>query len=413
MNYYPNNRGFSLIEILVVLGLIFFLFTNFFYLWNTSQIFKKGRDSRRINDLQALDISIKNLLATQDYINLGEENIIYISLPDSSSTCGSYNLNKVFLPFSYRCQTNNDYLKTNGQGWLPINFAPANVLVLSQLPVDPLNNANYFYSYQVKNGRYKLTARFEDKNFIEKMVSDGGLEMTLYEVGSDLRIPSPQSGLVFYLPFNEGIGTTAYDLSGYNNNGTLYSGSVVCSNPPTSGCPQWINGKVGKALSFDGVNDYVWPLGFKAKVTTGFTVGVWFRTSNSGNRMFVVNQWGAIGENNSSWGIEKLNTNVIRFELHNGYQNYIIDSVANVFNNGQWHYAVLVFDGSRFYAYLNGELLSNPINAAVQDSTSYDVHIGAEAQNKNNTWNGFIDEVRIYNRVLSTDEIKVIYEASK
>ncbi len=136
-------------------------------------------------------------------------------------------------------------------------IASSSVLVLSSLPVDPLNNADYFYAYQVKNGRYKLTARFEDKSFIEKMVLDGGLEPTLYEVGSDLRMPSPQSGLVLYLPFSEGTGTIAYDLSGYGNNGTLYSSTTICSNPPTSGCPQWVNGKVGKALSFDGVDDWV------------------------------------------------------------------------------------------------------------------------------------------------------------
>jgi hypothetical protein len=63
-------------------------------------------------------------------------------------------------------------------------------------------------------------------------------------------------GLVGAWKFDEGSGTIAYDSSGNNNHGTLYSGSNVCSNPPTSGCPTWVDGKFGKALQFDGVDDY-------------------------------------------------------------------------------------------------------------------------------------------------------------
>ena len=52
-------------------------------------------------------------------------------------------------------------------------------------------------------------------------------------------------GLVGYWSMNEGTGTTAYDGSGNGNNGTLTNG------------PQWTTGKVGGALQFDGVDDYV------------------------------------------------------------------------------------------------------------------------------------------------------------
>jgi prepilin-type N-terminal cleavage/methylation domain-containing protein len=145
-----NNKGMTFVEMLVVMGIISILFASFFYIWNTMDIFRKSRDSKRINDLQLLDSALKTLLSTERNINLGEENIIYTSLPDSSSTCGSYNLLPLFSPYSYRCQTSQNYLKVDGNGWLPVNFTLGKILTISVLPIDPLNNKDYFYAYQVR-----------------------------------------------------------------------------------------------------------------------------------------------------------------------------------------------------------------------------------------------------------------------
>jgi hypothetical protein len=53
-----------------------------------------------------------------------------------------------------------------------------------------------------------------------------------------------EEGLVGYWSFDEGEGTIAHDYSGNSNDGTIYGAT-------------WVDGKVGKALSFDGVDDYV------------------------------------------------------------------------------------------------------------------------------------------------------------
>ena len=55
----------------------------------------------------------------------------------------------------------------------------------------------------------------------------------------------PHPGLVGWWRFDEGTGNTAKDSSQYGNDGTIY------------GTPTWVNGKYGKALSFDGANNYV------------------------------------------------------------------------------------------------------------------------------------------------------------
>src|SRR3989344_3375462 len=58
--------------------------------------------------------------------------------------------------------------------------------------------------------------------------------------------PPSNFGLISYWSMNEGTGIVAGDSSGNGNNGTLING------------PTWTNGKLGKALDFDGSNnDYV------------------------------------------------------------------------------------------------------------------------------------------------------------
>jgi hypothetical protein len=58
-----------------------------------------------------------------------------------------------------------------------------------------------------------------------------------------------------WLTFDEGSGNIAYDYSGNKNNGVLLDANATNNDGNTP--PQWTNGRFGKALSFDGVDDYV------------------------------------------------------------------------------------------------------------------------------------------------------------
>ena len=74
--------------------------------------------------------------------------------------------------------------------------------------------------------------------------------------------------LVLYYPLDEGGGATAYDLSGNGNDGTL------------GGDPQWMAGKIGDALDFDG-DDYV-DAGNSSTLdfgTNNWTVTAWAKTT--------------------------------------------------------------------------------------------------------------------------------------
>jgi prepilin-type N-terminal cleavage/methylation domain-containing protein len=406
---FQNNKGMTFVEVLIVMGIISILFASFFYIWNTMDIFRKSRDSKRINDLQLLDTALKTLLSTERNINLGEENIIYTSLPDSSSTCASYNLLPLFFPYSYRCQTSENYLKVDGNGWLPVNFTLGKILTISVLPIDPLNNKDYFYAYQVRQGRYKLTARFETKTNISKMSNDGGFEPTLYEVGSDLFIPSPHSGLVGYWSFDEGTGTIAYDLSGYGNNGTLNNFNFT----ETSG---WTTGKIGKALIFDGVDDWVRVSNTPSlDINKNVSVFAWVNRSRIVDWERILGKYYYSGGNTGSWELD-LGQGYLRC-LFNINGTWIYTNAPDGTNNATstWYFVGCVYDGSKLYNYVNGELKATSIASGNITTTTYPLAIGTTSNGTDiqNVIQGIIDELRIYNRALSDSEIKALYEATK
>jgi prepilin-type N-terminal cleavage/methylation domain-containing protein len=404
-----NNKGMTFIEMLVVMTIISILFASFFYIWNTMDVFRKSRDSKRINDLQLLDTALKTLLSTERNINLGQENVIYTSLPDSSSTCGSYNLLPLFSPYSYRCQTSQNYLKVDGNGWLPVNFTLGKILMVSVLPVDPLNNEDYFYAYQVRYGRYKLTARFEAQVNISKMVNDGGFEPTLYEVGSDLFIPSPHSGLVGYWNFDEGTGTIAYDLSGYGNNGTLVNFSFT----ETSG---WTTGKIGKALIFDGADDWVKVSSTPSlDINKNISVFAWVNRSRIVDWERILGKYFWSSGNTGSWELD-LGQGYLRC-IFNVNGTWIYANAPAGTNNatGTWYFVGCVYDGSRLYNYVNGELKATSIASGNITTTTYPLAIGTTSNGTaiQDVIQGIADEVRIYNRALSASEIKALYEVTR
>ena len=76
--------------------------------------------------------------------------------------------------------------------------------------------------------------------------------------------------LVGYWKFEEGSGTIVADSSGYGNNGNTYG-------------PSWVDGKIGKALNFDGNDDYVDFGNSNSLNTTSITVSFWLNLASDPN----------------------------------------------------------------------------------------------------------------------------------
>jgi hypothetical protein len=218
------------------------------------------------------------------------------------------------------------------------------------------------------------------------------------------------SSLVMWLTFDEGNGTIAKDSSGYNNDGTLYNSSTVCSNPPTSGCPTWVNGKFGKAISFDGIDDYV-DVGEKTTLRpTSLTVEAWVNFNQLPSQ---VGHWMSF------------------VSKHSAYKGYVLEGASTIYPDrivgvmadgsnwrripgptiqvGRWYHVVLTYDGTMKF-YVDGTLYGSDTFTLVQDAVT-PLQIGRSAT-YGNYFSGIVDEVRIYNRALSEEEILSHYQQS-
>jgi hypothetical protein len=213
--------------------------------------------------------------------------------------------------------------------------------------------------------------------------------------------PIEDPNLVAWYTLDEGIGRTAIDWSGHDGHGTLI------------GDVQWAAGVQGGALSFNrSTSDYVEaPEAPNVTGTHSRTATAWIKTATYGE----IVSWGQnvagqkwifrVQESNGTLG-------AIRVEVNGGYQVGSTDV-----RDEEWHHvaAVLVDDGSpdanEISLYVDGLLEANsaqldePINTAAGV-----VRIGLSPWH-NRPFNGLIDDVRIYDKVLTGEEIGRMFGA--
>lgn len=209
-----------------------------------------------------------------------------------------------------------------------------------------------------------------------------------------------QGGLVGYWNFDEGFGTTAGDSSGHDNTGTLYNG------------PVWVDGKVGKALSFDGADDYVQtPQSNSLDVTGQVTVEAWIfpraYVDDTGCDSHIISRCDYSGGH--LYVLGTFSNGKVSFSV-NPYPDAHPSAVTLPLN--AWAHLAMTYDGSYVRLYINGEFDSSYSQSGPIYTTSNWLAIGCKPTGP---WggagtyayfNGMIDEVRIYNRALSQQEIQ-------
>ncbi len=211
--------------------------------------------------------------------------------------------------------------------------------------------------------------------------------------------------LIGWWRFDEGAGTTAVDLSGYGNDGTL------------QGDPQWVNGKFGKALQFDGVDDFVEvPHADILTVDTEVTVMAWINTERHGGPG--TESWQGIVAKSNSPRSYSLYTEASG-ALHFSTTSTVINDYVGTLSSGQvplneWvHVAAMVVDGEHQY-YINGEPAGTSGSDIVLPGTAdtSPVLIGRTGEGAARSFLGIIDDVRIYNEALTQEEIQIIMQGA-
>jgi len=189
--------------------------------------------------------------------------------------------------------------------------------------------------------------------------------------------------------FDEGAGEIAKDSSGNNNDVTLNNGV------------QWVDGQFNKALSFDGIDDFASavvpdaPQGASVRTLVG-----WAKSNNPGIKCGVVAYGNPVL--NGVFGFLHY-SGVWYSQLWGAEPDFDVPTKVKV--DTLWHHHAVLYDGKNVIHYIDGEVVSSEPRTPATVGTTL---IMGEEVDRNEWFNGLIDEVAIFNVVLSKDDIKNI-----
>ncbi|MEK7560853.1 MAG: LamG domain-containing protein [Patescibacteria group bacterium] len=235
----------------------------------------------------------------------------------------------------------------------------------------------------------------------------------LYRIGATLKVNAPRytdslnSGLVGFWSFDgNAMGTTsALDTSGNANHGWAING------------PKKTIGRIGQAMEFDGADDFV--IGSNnAQLPTGdFTYSIWF-TSRKGvsaeSNLISINTTSPTSAlDEFQW--ELSSSEILNLQVDNVA---VLSGVRKVPIDGTWVHAVITRSGSAIRQYINGLLDTTGTGGTVMNFGTCNIIIGIDSSSSClgtllKPWKGLIDDVRVYNRALSADEIRRLYNIGR
>jgi len=200
-------------------------------------------------------------------------------------------------------------------------------------------------------------------------------------------------GMVAFYPFSG----NANDESGNENNGTVHGATLANDR----------NGKPNSAYSFNGTNNYIEvPDSPDLDITNQITICAWrYITTNSLGRLVrKINTWGPpVGGYILSGAADYINSE-LQLDTHTGV---IITRKESTYPLNTWGFVAMTFDGIKVTLYYNGEIIKTEDVAGHIVTNNMSLLIGASERVE--YFAGTIDEVRIYNRALSQEEIQKIY----
>jgi hypothetical protein len=210
---------------------------------------------------------------------------------------------------------------------------------------------------------------------LQRFIPTNGLVLSLDAQNTNLYATSP---------------TTAYDVSGDDNNGVLINGVQYVAD----GNGSW---------SFDGVDDYI-TIGTPLSLTGEFTINCWFKKDTDLERSFLGKTSGGSGTK-----LIFLSNNNIFFRVvdEGSSSNFSIGYTTSL--NGEWNFLTAIRSSlGVLKASINGNSLTT---GGTLTGTFTPTAIGRNGDGQ--YWDGMMTDMTIYNRELTSQEISTIYNATK
>jgi len=200
--------------------------------------------------------------------------------------------------------------------------------------------------------------------------------------------------LILYLPFDEGEGVVAGDASNYNNDGEVI------------GSAKWVDGKKGDAIELVAASYVEVPEIPAYDVTSAISLMAWISTTSVSTWARVIDrsQW----QDNGFDLALNMNTHAPLFE-------FFVDGTTSQaggttpIDDGEWHFIAGTFGNKIVRIYVDGVMEAQVTSAGEVDIKPNDwpIRLGVEANDsKGQQYLGLIDEVAIFNRELSENEIQ-------
>lgn len=207
------------------------------------------------------------------------------------------------------------------------------------------------------------------------------------------------SGLVLYYPFNGNVNDSS--LNGIN--GTLMNGASYTYDHL---------GNANRAVFFDGIDDFV--VSDSSLLLDGLinpiSISAWVRIDGWYNSWGAA--WAPIISKSTSGGVQ------YRIALQDDSTFWIAPFVCNssagisIPSNNNWFNIVLIQDSTNNRIFINGSIVTTFTCGTFITPTNYPLFIGYDPHNVDEFFSGAIDEVRIFDRALSIQEINVLTSVS-
>lgn len=238
--------------------------------------------------------------------------------------------------------------------------------------------------------------------FKYKVSTTGGETMATAEGTINVR-EKVELTQIAYFPFD--------DITGNSTENRIYGAATA------EGSPVLVDGKVGKAASFDGTSYFTQEAYPQIQMgTKDFTIEFWFKSTDDAAYMLHKGSIAADANKGTTgkWiGLEYKN-NSLKFAIDDNVTKSEAAATANAYFNGEWTYVVLVRDSytKTLRMYLNGKLVAETADGTGDISDNNEPFtIGNVNVNLNNTFTGVMDELMIYEGAMTTSKVAERYNS--
>ncbi|MBI2337887.1 prepilin-type N-terminal cleavage/methylation domain-containing protein [Candidatus Daviesbacteria bacterium] len=180
------HKGFTLVELLVVIAIIAILAAVVVLIINPLELTRRSKDAARLTDLANLQQAINVVMQEV----AGGTNVACNGAVGSPATCRDDSTGVDAAAIAAK-------RVIVGTGWVRVNLSAQTSVTVPTLPIDPVNDATYHYTYCGSGDNWEIFTELESNQQIPKMANDGGLlndtatlHAAKYEVGSVLNLTS-------------------------------------------------------------------------------------------------------------------------------------------------------------------------------------------------------------------------------